>query len=1128
MQTLFLKIVNMSLSGAIVILAVLLARLMLKKAPKKWPYLLWLAAAFRLVCPVSIRSVISLFGLVPAKVEAASGTGAAARLCYIPEDIASRASVTNPPAGTFAPVGTLPPLATQVPSAVTTALPTNITTAVPTAVPTAVTTAVPNITAAPAASAVPSVTTAPLPSLAPVATAAPAVTGNTSAVNILLTVGAALWCVGMAALLIYAVVTLIKLRRRLAPAVRLEGDVFIADGIPTPFILGVFRPRIYLPRGLNGDILGCVLAHERCHIKRGDHIVKLLAYAILTVHWFNPLCWLAFFLMSRDMEMSCDERVLSKEENMKKPYSMALLSLATEKSAGGEFPRPCPIAFGETGVKSRIKNALRFRKPKLWISILSAAICLAVLAACSVNPEKPAETEAPVKTEEAAEPTETPEPGSEETPEPTAVAVVPTFPAGELPEYYGDCVKDAEEVLFLEAEYDVDWYDTVYANEAAVGYGEWDGFYQCPPAFAVEGDNIYVIDTVKQRIIAVKDGKTEYYTAASGAYPHAWYQDGHPWHICVWEGNIYLANKDKPEIYVLDENGRHIKTIPLPKGLSAGHISHLGVDENGPLLFYWGSTCYRLNVGTDEWETVYNIVVSLTGTPTRHAVYKIGGETTWIELGIEDASVSFIDKKNGALFINADEHLSPSAYLSGEVSVRKYDASGRLLGCTVISQPDLYGPAETCTYVTADGTLYMMVSQKDGVHITKPNLRPAYVSHMAELKEHSDSYFRETYANFDDPDFERWFREKQGYPESYRITMYDTVYCEELDLRGTGFASYKDLDWFWGLKRLRYDGPVQYAATLHRLEYLELEADDERLITALKNMRFLRELSITSSAAEVIDLPAENCIEKLTLKCPKLMNIDDLYRLDRVTELSLDCDSVVYFGPISNMKELRKLHLKSGEAWGTDFLAGFNKLEELELSFGETTDISSIAGLSSLRRLKLECPKLRDLSPLEGLKGLEYLDLSGTPASREQLDALRAALPGCLIVCSSDPTASLGGKVYTCTYLWGENADEEYTWTIILHEPESPVSETNGATGFVFEGVTYEMQCPGPYFEAACGDLPPVGRLWRNETEPYRFFGGEEGPEDSSGPCLLWRENGSFSFTVSPAVSYTLTFSPKE
>lgn len=124
--------------------------------------------------------------------------------------------------------------------------------------------------------------------------------------------------------------------------------------------------------------------HERYHLKRFDHIIKPFAYLLLTVYWFNPLCWIAFYLMSRDMEMSCDEKVLGEKENIRKAYSTSLLSFAANR----RFPSPSPLSFGETDIKIRIENILKWQKPKKWIKTISIIICAAVFTACSLNPVK--------------------------------------------------------------------------------------------------------------------------------------------------------------------------------------------------------------------------------------------------------------------------------------------------------------------------------------------------------------------------------------------------------------------------------------------------------------------------------------------------------------------------------------------------------------------------------------------------------------------------------------------------------------------------------------------------------------------------------------------------------------------
>jgi hypothetical protein len=186
----------------------------------------------------------------------------------------------------------------------------------------------------------------------------------------------------MLALFAYNLITYIRLKRRMATAVRFEGNVFEAEGIGSPFILGFFRPRIYLPFGLSGRERGYVLSHERYHLKKKDYWVKLLGMCVLVPHWFNPLVWVAFSLMCKDMEMRCDEQVLSSAcECAAKDYSRSLLAFATPGR-----PAAAPLAFGETGVRSRIKHVLRFREAPRRARIAAALLCVAALAACAANP----------------------------------------------------------------------------------------------------------------------------------------------------------------------------------------------------------------------------------------------------------------------------------------------------------------------------------------------------------------------------------------------------------------------------------------------------------------------------------------------------------------------------------------------------------------------------------------------------------------------------------------------------------------------------------------------------------------------------------------------------------------------
>ncbi len=327
---LFIFILNMSITGSYVILAVLLIRLLLRRAPRKYSYLLWSVVGFRLCCPVTFESVFSLFSIRPFDMTAAQKP-ADHVLTYIPENIGMMET---------------PQITTGIPAAnslIYGSMPDGV---------------IHNLNAQPTYSANP--------------------------MQIWTAVGMYVWLIGIAALLIYAVVSCILLHVRLRRATILRDNVWQSENVLSPFILGLVKPKFYIPYRLNEETLDYILMHERYHIRCLDHVVKPLSFFILTVHWFNPLVWMAFVLMGRDMEMRCDEWVLSQSDGIRKLYSTSLLSFAANR----RFPSPTPLAFGETGVKGRIRNVLRWKKPKLWITVTALILCLAVLIACAANPAK--------------------------------------------------------------------------------------------------------------------------------------------------------------------------------------------------------------------------------------------------------------------------------------------------------------------------------------------------------------------------------------------------------------------------------------------------------------------------------------------------------------------------------------------------------------------------------------------------------------------------------------------------------------------------------------------------------------------------------------------------------------------
>ena len=212
----------------------------------------------------------------------------------------------------------------------------------------------------------------------------PAATPQASAnpLQIWIGVGAFIWFVGMAAMLMYGVVSLVILKWKMRRAAHVEANMYEAANIKSPFAFGVLKPRIYLPVGLGEREKSYILLHEQTHIRRCDHIVKFAAYCVLCVHWFNPLVWLAFRLMGMDMEMSCDERVLQEiGGETKKDYSLSLLSLATERHMMGGSP----LAFGAGHIKGRIKNVLNFKKPSQVIVVVAVALVVVLSTGFAMN-----------------------------------------------------------------------------------------------------------------------------------------------------------------------------------------------------------------------------------------------------------------------------------------------------------------------------------------------------------------------------------------------------------------------------------------------------------------------------------------------------------------------------------------------------------------------------------------------------------------------------------------------------------------------------------------------------------------------------------------------------------------------
>lgn len=211
----------------------------------------------------------------------------------------------------------------------------------------------------------------------------PEIGASVNPLQVLSFIAAVIWIIGLAVMLCSALISYIKVRRRVRVSLNVRDNIYLCDNIDSPFILGIFKPRIYIPSDTDVQQKPSIEAHERTHIKRRDHIWKPLGYALLSLHWFNPLVWVSYILFCRDIELACDEQVIKEMTTREKQeYSEALLSCSI--SRGGAAV--CPLAFGEVGVKQRIKSILSYKKPALWIIIAAVILCGAAAVCFLTNP----------------------------------------------------------------------------------------------------------------------------------------------------------------------------------------------------------------------------------------------------------------------------------------------------------------------------------------------------------------------------------------------------------------------------------------------------------------------------------------------------------------------------------------------------------------------------------------------------------------------------------------------------------------------------------------------------------------------------------------------------------------------
>ena len=312
MSDLFLKIVNMSISASWLVVAVLILRLVLKKAPKWVNVLLWGIVAVRLICPFSFESALSL---IPSAET-------------FPEKIISGPS--------FDVQTGITPIDNRINDYLGDRYFEGVT------VP----------------------------------------TNNGNNVMTILTI---VWIIGILLLATYTIISYQRLNRKVDTAVHYKDNIFQSENVSSPFVLGIINPRIYLPFSMNEQDMEHVVAHEQAHIRRKDHWWKPLGFLLLTIHWFNPLMWLAYVLLCRDIELACDEKVIKELDNEQRAdYTQALVACSVNR----RMIAACPLAFGEVGVKERVKSVMNYKKPAFWVIIIAVIVCVGVAVCFLTNPKQ--------------------------------------------------------------------------------------------------------------------------------------------------------------------------------------------------------------------------------------------------------------------------------------------------------------------------------------------------------------------------------------------------------------------------------------------------------------------------------------------------------------------------------------------------------------------------------------------------------------------------------------------------------------------------------------------------------------------------------------------------------------------
>ena len=958
MATVFTTILNMSLTASIIILVVLLARLCLKKAPKIYSYLLWVVVLFRLLCPVSLSLPVSVLAPV-SEASATAGTSYTASMEYITVPQRPEPQHTQSPVQGGSPVQDENNIASVEPEQ-----------------------------------------------------NAPAVVveqqAKRSAGEIVLTVLGWLWAAGMAAVLGFTTWQTLALKRKLDTAFIVRGNIFESEQIDTAFILGVFNPKIYLPLDLPFDIQKAVVAHEQTHQRRGDHIVKLVSYLVLAVHWFNPLVWLSFKLMCDDMEKSCDEAVLREMNNrgysmksIKKAYGNMLLVLG-----GGKQHIFSPVSFAENSTKSRVKNVVAYNRIARNMGVGLAVVCVLVALLCVVNPTGAAAV--------VASDTDVTASGSEDK---------------ESAELEHD--PNAVEITIGDVTF---WSDVTELDLSGRRLDDISALAQCTRLESLNLSSTHITDisvlaqipTLKRLDLSYNGNENEngfetYYDSETGTYlPYDCIDDWSALSKCKNLVFLNLSNSgvsdlsvlssltnlqgldisDNYKVAVTDEPGHksvnrtfeNKEVSDALRGLRYLNLSNLSLEE----ISFVGSldALEELNLSGNSIMDISVLaqIPTLKKLDLSRNVYDERNEDGDRVLYPSFGNWSVLGQCTGLVSLNISETgVTDLSFLQSLTNLQELNLSGNGIDIYSFSPEKRRRYIQTVENEAVIGTLtklrYLNLYElglddisfiSSLTELEELNISHNYITNLSSLNEHAklkkliceDNYFGffERYESVYQPEF------------PYGLTA-----LEELHVEYSYFSDFKGIADCTKMRVLYapYDwNNIELLAEMKHLESLSISTPLEKTdnLSSLSGIKELRCLSI--SAFDVSGIEHLSSLENLELH--EVGDISPIEKCSNLKELNLDFsyETDVDISPLSGLTQLTKLQLWGKNLTDLNGLQYLTELKELRLSGvhivdgGSISDISPLSSLSKLAYLDLSYNNISDISPLSSLHELAYLDFS--------------------------------------------------------------------------------------------------------------------------------------------------------